>query len=106
MNKASFLIYFVVFLMFSTSSLYFLVAIFGENIENNEAHGLQLIEGQEEETTESGHNEEQGAAEIHNESGESPEQRLEEQEALKQTTNGAEHIEGELSKYPIGTIRV
>ena len=81
--------------MFSTSSLYFLVAIFGENIENNEAHGLQLVEGQEEETTESGHTEEQGAAEIHNESGESPEQRLEEQEALKQTTNEAEHIGGE-----------
>ncbi len=80
--------------MFSTSSLYFLVAIFGENIESSEALGLQLVEGQEEETTESGHNEEQEAAEIHNESGESPEQRLEQQEALKQTTNEAEHIEG------------
>ena len=40
--------------MFSTSSLYFLVAIFGESIESSEAHGLQLVEGQENETTESG----------------------------------------------------
>ncbi|HEY7757301.1 MAG TPA: hypothetical protein VIA08_03625 [Nitrososphaeraceae archaeon] len=66
-----------------TSSIYFLVIIFGENIESSEAHGLPLVEGQEEETTESGHNEEQEAAEIHNESGESPEQQLEEQEALE-----------------------
>jgi hypothetical protein len=79
--------------MFSTSSLYFLVAIFGENIESSEAHGLQLVEGQEEETSESGHNEEQEAAEFHNESAESPEQRLQEQEALEQNTNKAEHIE-------------
>ena len=46
--------------MFSTSSLYFLVAIFGESIESSEAHGLQLVEGQENETTESAHNENQG----------------------------------------------
>ena len=45
--------------MFSTSSLYFLVAIFGESIESSEAHGLQLVEGQENETTESAHNENQ-----------------------------------------------
>lgn len=32
--------------MFSTSALYFSVAIFGERIETNEAHGLQLVEGQ------------------------------------------------------------
>jgi multidrug efflux pump subunit AcrB len=80
--------------MFSTSFLYFSVAIFGENIESSEAHGLQLVEGQEEEAAESGHNEEQEAAEIHNESGESPEQRLEEQEAVEQNTSEAEHIEG------------
>jgi hypothetical protein len=80
--------------MFSTSSLYFLVAIFRENIESNEAHALQLVEGQEEETTESGHNEEQEGAEIHNESGESPQQPLEEHEAVEQNTNEAEHIEG------------
>jgi len=80
--------------MFSTSSLYFLVAIFGESIESSEAHGLQLVEGQEEETPESGHNEEQEAAEIHNESGESPEQRLQEKQALEQNTNESKHVEG------------
>jgi len=80
--------------MFSTSSLYFLVAIFGESIESSEAHGLQLGEGQEEETPESGHNEEQEAAEIHNESGESPEQRLQEKQALEQNTNESKHVEG------------
>ena len=41
--------------MFSTSSLYFLVAIFGESIKSSEVHGLQLVEGQENETTESAH---------------------------------------------------
>jgi hypothetical protein len=80
--------------MFSTSSLYFLVAIFGESIESSEAHGLQLAEGQGDETTESGHNEEQEAAEIHNESGESPEQRLQEKQALEQNTNESKHVEG------------
>jgi hypothetical protein len=80
--------------MFSTSSLYILVSIYGESIENSKAHGLQLVEGQEEETTESGHNEEQEGAEIHNESAESPEQRIEEKEALEQNTNNAQNIEG------------
>ena len=79
--------------MFSTSSLYFLVAIYGESIESSEAHGLQLVEGQENQTTESGHNEGQKAAE-HNESGESPEQGLQEQEALEKNTNQSKHIEG------------
>ena len=73
--------------MFSTSSLYFLVSIYGESIESSEAHGLQIVEGQEDETKESEHNEEQEGTEIHNESTESPEQRLEEQEALKQNSN-------------------
>ena len=38
--------------MFSTSTLYFLVTLFGKSIESSEAHGLQLVEGQENETTE------------------------------------------------------
>jgi len=80
--------------MFSTSSLYFLVAIFGESIESSEAHGLQLVEGQEDETTESGHNEEQEAAKIYNESDESPEQRLQEERAIEQNTNESKHVEG------------
>jgi hypothetical protein len=80
--------------MFSTSSLYFLVAIFGESIESSEAHGLQLVEGQEDGTTESGHNEEQEAAEIHNESDESSEQRLQEERAIEQNSNESKHVEG------------
>ena len=80
--------------MFSTSSLYLLVAIFGESIESSEAHGLQIVEGQEEETTESGHTEEQEAAEIHNESGESAEQHLQEEQTLEQNTNKSKHVEG------------
>jgi len=81
--------------MFSTSSLYFLVAIFGENIETGEAHGLQLVEGQEGETTESGHNEsqEETLGEIHNETGESPEQHLQEEQAVKQNANESKHLE-------------
>jgi uncharacterized membrane protein YeaQ/YmgE (transglycosylase-associated protein family) len=82
--------------MFSTSSLYFLVAIYGESIESGEAHGLQLAEGQEEETAESEHNENQEEAlETHNETGVSPEQRLQEEQAQEQNTSESEHIEGE-----------
>src|SRR4249919_595980 len=58
--------------MFSTSSLYFLVSIFGESIE----------------TSESGHNEKQvETREIHNESGESPERHLQGEQAVEQNTN-------------------
>jgi flagellar motor protein MotB len=79
--------------MFSTSSLYFLVAIFGESIESSEAHGLQLVEGQENETAESAHNEnEEKTLEIHNESGESSEQRLQEEQAPEQNTNESKHL--------------
>jgi hypothetical protein len=83
--------------MFLTSSLYFLVAIFGESIERGEAHGLQLVEGQEEETTGPEHNEtqEESVGEIHNETGESPEQRLQEKQELEQNTNESKHIEVE-----------
>jgi hypothetical protein len=80
--------------MFSTSSLYFLVAIFGESIESSEAHGLQLAEGQDNETTESAHNENhEKTLEIHNESAESSEQRLQEEQAPGQNTNESEHLE-------------
>jgi hypothetical protein len=80
--------------MFSTSSLYFLVAIFGESIESSEAHGLQLVEGQENETTESAHNEnqKQSIGEIHNESGESSEQHLQEG-ALEYNANESKHFD-------------
>ena len=80
--------------MFSTSTLYFLVAIFGESIESSEAHGLQLVEGQENETTESAHNENQEKTlEIHNESGDSSEQRLQEEKVPEQNTNESKHLE-------------
>ena len=81
--------------MFSTSSLYFLVAIFDESIERSEAHGLQqLVEGQENETTESAHNENQkkSIGEIHNESGESSEQHLQEG-ALEYNANESKHFD-------------
>jgi hypothetical protein len=81
--------------MFSTSSLYFLVAIFGESIESGEAHGLQLVEGQEDESTESEHNENQEPLGTHNESGESTEQRLQEEQAPEQSASESKHIEGE-----------
>lgn len=80
--------------MFSTSSLYFLVAIFGESIESSEAHALQLVKGQEEETTEPEHNENQKQSidEIHNESGESSEQHLQEG-ALEHNANESKHFD-------------
>jgi hypothetical protein len=84
--------------MFSTSSLYFLVAIFGESIESNEAHGLQRVHGQKNETRESGHNENQEALQTHNETGESPEQRLQEEHASEQNANESKHIEGEVTE--------
>ncbi len=86
--------------MFSTSSLYFLVAIFGESIESSEAHGLQLVEGQANETTESAHNDNQEKViEIHNESGESSEQRLQEQKAPEQNTNESKHLLKETEEF-------
>jgi hypothetical protein len=76
----SWLVYFTILLLFTTSALYFLVAIVGERIETGEAHGILFVEGQEPETVESGHNENQqeGQNEVPNESSESPEQRQQE----------------------------
>ena len=98
--------------MLSTSALYFSVAIFGERIETNEVHGLQIAEGQIE-SSESGHNETQEVAErpptqealseTHNESSETPEQRMQEgqpeqhgnETTLNQTeVNEPKHVEG------------
>ena len=66
--------------MFTTSALYFVVAIFGERIETGEAHLVLFVEGQEDETAEPAHNENQEKAQnqTHNESGELPEQRQQE----------------------------
>jgi len=81
--------------MFSTSSLYFLVAIFGESIESSEAHGLQVVEGQEEESNESEHNETQEALEMRNETGDSPELRLQEEQTQEQNATKLKHVEGQ-----------
>jgi len=66
--------------MFSTSSLYFIVAIFGERIETSEAHGMQFVDGQGDETAESSHKENQEGTQnqTHNEFSDSTKQRHEE----------------------------
>jgi hypothetical protein len=81
--------------MFSASSLYFLVAIFGESIESDETHISQPVEGQEEVVNESGRNESQVALETHNETGETPEQHLQEEQALAQNASESNQIERE-----------
>ena len=87
------LIYIIVFLMFSTSALYFLVALFGESIESSEAHGLQIVQAQENESEESEHNESEEQA--HDEATESAEQHQQEQEAREQIVEEPGHTEGE-----------
>ncbi|CAN5436633.1 hypothetical protein BH18THE1_BH18THE1_01550 [soil metagenome] len=79
--------------MFSTSSLYFLIAIYGENVESSEVHLLPRVEGQEDGTSESGHDEKQETVEFHNESGESAEQRQVER-TFEHNINKSKHIEG------------
>lgn len=59
--------------MFSASSLYFLVAIFGDSIESDETHISQPVEGQEEVVNESGRNESEVALETHNDTSETSE---------------------------------
>jgi hypothetical protein len=79
--------------MFSTSSLYFLVAIFGESIENDQTQVSQLAKGQEEVVDKLGQNENQEALETHNETGETSEQDLQEEQALAQNTSESNQIE-------------
>lgn len=67
--------------MFSTSSLYFLVAVFGESIESDETYVSQLAERQEEVVNESGLGESQEALEVLNETREASEQHLQEVQA-------------------------
>lgn len=78
--------------MFSSSSLYFLVAIFGENIESDETHISQPVERQEEVVNESRHNESQVALETHNETGETPEQDLLKEQILAQNASESNQI--------------
>lgn len=81
--------------MFSASSLYFLVAIFGESIESDETHISQPVEGQEEVVNESGRNESQVALETHNETSETSEQDLQEEQVLAQNASEANQSERE-----------
>ena len=81
--------------MFSASSLYFLVAIFGESIESDETHISQPVEGQEEVVNESGRNESQVALETHNETSETSEQHLLEEQVLAQNASESNQIERE-----------
>lgn len=79
--------------MFSTSSLYFLVAIFGESIENDQTQVSQLAEVQKENVNESGQNENQELLEIHNETGETSEQAIQEEQTSAQNTSESNQIE-------------
>lgn len=79
--------------MFSTSSLYFLVAIFGESIENDQTQVSQLAEVQKENVNESGQNENQELLEIHNETGETSEQGIQEEQTSTQNTSESNQIE-------------
>lgn len=81
--------------MFSASSLYFLVAIFGESIESDETHISQPVEGQEEVVNESGRNESEVALETHNETSETPQQLLQEEQALAKNASESNQTERE-----------
>lgn len=81
--------------MFSASSLYFLVAIFGESIESDETHISQPVDGQKEVVNASGRNESEVALETHNETSETPEQILQEEQALTQNASESNQIERE-----------
>ena len=89
----SILVYIITFFMFSTSSLYFLVAIFGESIENDQTQVSQLAEVQKENVNESGQNENQELLEIHNETGETSEQAIQEEQTSAQNTSESNQIE-------------
>lgn len=89
----SLLVYIITFFMFSASSLYFLVAIFGESIESDETYISQPVEGQEEVVNESGRNESQVALETHNETSETSEQHLLEEQALAQNASESNQTE-------------
>jgi hypothetical protein len=79
--------------MFSTSSLYFLVAIFGESIEDDQTQVSQLAEVQKENVNESMQNESQELLEINNQTGETPQQGIQEEQASTQNTSESNQIE-------------
>lgn len=81
--------------MFSASSLYFLVAIFGDSIESDETHISQPVEGQAEVVNESGRNESEVALETHNDTNETSKQHLQEEQVLAQNASEANQSERE-----------
>lgn len=89
----SILVYIITFFMFSTSSLYFLVAIFGESIEDDQTQVSQLAEVQKENVNESMQNESQELLEINNQTGETPQQGIQEEQASTQNTSESNQIE-------------
>jgi hypothetical protein len=95
------LAYFLAVLMLITSALYFAVAIFGERVESNEAHFLQLARGQTE-GDEAIHNESKElttekaeTGEAHNESEEIATEKLEETQGNAESTDHVESEEAE-----------
>ena len=82
--------------MFSTSSLYFLVAIFGESIESDQTHISQLTEEQMENVSQSEQNENKELLETHNETGKASEDGRQQEQKLKHNTsesNQTQHTE-------------
>lgn len=72
-----------------------MVAIFGESIESDETHISQPVEGQEEVVNESGQSESQKELETHNETSETSEQHLQEEQVLAQNASESNQIEHE-----------
>jgi hypothetical protein len=86
--------------MFSTSSLYFLVAIFVESIESDQTYSSQLAEEQEQVVNKSGLDESQVAPQAYNRTFETPEQGLQEEQRtarLNATENKSNQINPEES---------
>src|SRR5262245_38228860 len=87
--------------MLITSALYFAVAIFGEKVESNEAHFLQIVRGQTE-VDEAMHNESEEltiekaeTGEAHNESEEIATKQIEETQGNAESTENVESEEVE-----------
>jgi hypothetical protein len=79
--------------MFSTSSLYFLVAVFGESIESDEIYDSRPAEGQEEVVDEFGPVENRKSLGVLNETRQISEQHLQEVEAPSLNTSDLNPIE-------------
>ncbi|HYY86915.1 MAG TPA: hypothetical protein VE594_07405 [Nitrososphaeraceae archaeon] len=70
-----------------------MVAIFGESIEDDQTQVSQLAEVQKENVNESMQNESQELLEINNQTGETPQQGIQEEQASTQNTSESNQIE-------------